>query len=222
MSRLFDEVGRILQSYVLGQLLIASLMGAGYAIGFAMLRVPAWAGLAALAGFLNVVPYVGTASGAILAAGFTLAQYGSWTRVLGVLAVIVAVQCIEGYYLTPRILGGRLRLHPMAVFLALLIAGKLFGFLGILIAIPTTAVLQVFWKFLREIYKGSYFYHAGHAPPAVALSDAQEQVAKAADKVLAEQVSEQKGDELLAPKKAEDDPVAREKAPVPESPLTQR
>jgi predicted PurR-regulated permease PerM len=210
LSRLFDEVGRILQSYVLGQLLIACLMGVGYAIGFALLRVPAWAGLAALAGFLNVVPYVGTVSGALLASGFTLAEYGSWSRVFGVIAVIITVQCIEGYYLTPRILGGRLRLHPMAVFLALLIAGKLFGFLGILLAIPTTAVLQVFWKFMREIYKGSYFYHGGQAPPAVALSNAPEQVAKAADAVLAEQVSEQKGDELLAPKKSEDDPIARQ------------
>lgn len=214
LSRLFDEVGRILQSYVLGQLLIASLMGVGYAIGFAALRVPAWAGLAALSGFLNVVPYVGTTLGMILASGFTLAEYNSWSRVFGVIAVFITVQCIEGYYLTPRILGGRLRLHPMSVFLALLIAGKLFGFLGILLAIPTTAVLQVFWKFLREIYKGSYFYHAGAVSASVAMSDAPEQVAKAADTVLAEQVSEQKGDELLAPEKSTDDPIAREQDPV--------
>ena len=70
-SRLFDEVGRILQSYVLGQLLIAMIMAVLYAIGFAFLGVPAWAGLAALSGFLNVVPYVGTGLGLILASGFT-------------------------------------------------------------------------------------------------------------------------------------------------------
>lgn len=210
ISRLFDEVGRILQSYVLGQLLIASLMGVGYAIGFAILRVPAWAGLAALSGFLNVVPYIGTISGLLLASGFTLAEYGHWSRVLGVAGVFIVVQCIEGYYLTPRILGGRLRLHPMTVFLALLIAGKLFGFLGILLAVPTAAILQVFWKFLREIYKTSYFYHGGETSPEVALSEPREQVAKAADAVLAEQVAEQKGDELLAPDKSEDDPIARE------------
>jgi predicted PurR-regulated permease PerM len=209
-SRLFDEVGRILQSYVLGQLLIAMLMGCGYAIGFALLRVPAWAGLAALAGFLNFVPYVGTVTGAILASGFTLAEYQEWWRVAGVAAVFVVVQTIEGYFLTPRILGGRLRLHPMSVFLALLIGGKIFGFLGILLAVPTAAVAQVFWKFLREIYKSSYFYHAGDVTPDVALSDAPEAVAKAADAVLTEQVEAEKGDELLAPKKEEDDRVAQE------------
>ena len=208
-SRLFDEVGRILQSYVLGQLLIALMMGGMYAIGFAIMRIPAWGGLAIVSGLLNFVPYVGTTTGFLLASGLTLSHHSSWIRVIGVVAVFVIVQCIEGYVLTPRILGARLRLHPMAVFLALLVAGKLFGFLGILLAVPVTAVLQVFWKFLREIYKSSYFYHAGAATPEVALGDATRVVAKAADTVLAEQVDSESGDELLAPTMEEDDPVAR-------------
>lgn len=212
-SRLFDEVGRILQSYVLGQLMIAMMMGGMYAVFLAFLRVPAWAGIAALAGLLNMVPYVGTTLGILLASGFTLAHGAGWWHVLGVVGAFVTVQCIEGYYLTPRILGGRLQLHPMAVFLGLLIFGKLFGFLGILIAVPSIAVLQVFVKFAREIYKASYFYHGGQVSPEVALSEAPEKVAKAADAVLAEQVEAESGDELLAPDKDQDDPVAREKAP---------
>ncbi len=208
-SRLFDEVGRILQSYVLGQLLIALMMGGMYAIGFALMRIPAWGGLALVSGLLNFVPYVGTTTGLLLASGLTLSQHGSWLKVLGVFAVFITVQCIEGYILTPRILGARLRLHPMSVFLALLVAGKLFGFLGILLAVPVTAVLQVFWKFLREIYKSSFWYHAGAAGPEVALGDAPRVVAKAADTVLAEQVESERGDELLAPKMEEDDQIAR-------------
>jgi predicted PurR-regulated permease PerM len=209
-SRLFDEVGRILQSYVLGQLLIAILMGCMYAVGFALLRVPAWAGIAALSGFLNVIPYVGTTLGVLIASGFTLAHDGSWFRVAGVVCVFITVQCIEGYFLTPHILGSRLRLHPMAVFLGLLIGGKLFGFIGILVAVPATAVLQVFLKFLREIYKTSHFYHAGEATLDEAPNETTEVIAKAADSVLAEQVDEQHGDELLAPKHEDDDRVARE------------
>jgi predicted PurR-regulated permease PerM len=209
-SRLFDEVGRILQSYVLGQLLIAILMGCMYAVGFALLRVPAWAGIAALSGFLNVIPYVGTTLGLLIASGFTLAHDGSWFRVAGVVCVFITVQCIEGYFLTPHILGSRLRLHPMAVFLGLLIAGKLFGFIGILVAVPATAVLQVFLKFLREIYKTSHFYHAGQATFDEAPNETTEVIAKAADSVLAEQVDEQHGDELLAPKHEDDDRIARQ------------
>jgi predicted PurR-regulated permease PerM len=210
-SRLFDEVGRILQSYVLGQLMIAMVMGCLYAIGFAALQVPAWAGIAALSGFLNVIPYVGTGSGIIVASGLTFAHTGEIWRVIGVLAVFTIVQCIEGYYLTPRILGGRLSLHPMAVFLGLLIGGKLFGFLGVLLAVPVIAVSQVFLKFLREIYKTSDFYRAGEIGPEPAPAPVEEVIAKAADTVLAEQVEKQKGDEVLAPETSEDDPAAREK-----------
>ena len=79
-SRLFDEVGRILQSYVLGQLMIAMVMAVLYAVGFALLGVPAWAGIAALSGFLNVIPYVGTGAGIVLATGLTFAHGGGIWR----------------------------------------------------------------------------------------------------------------------------------------------
>lgn len=210
-SRLFDETGRILQSYVLGQLMIALVMAVLYAIGFALLKVPAWAGIAALSGFLNVIPYVGTAFGMILASAFAFAASGEVWRIIGVLAVFLVVQCIEGYYLTPRILGARLSLHPMAVFLGLLIGGKLFGFLGVLLAVPTIAVSQVFLKFFREIYKTSEFYRAGAIGPEPAPAPVEEVIAKAADTVLAEQIDKQEGDEVLAPALSEDDPAAREK-----------
>jgi hypothetical protein len=99
----------------------------------------------------------------------------------------------------------------MAVFLGLLIGGKLFGFLGVLLAVPVIAVAQVFLKFLREIYKTSDFYRSGEIGPDPPPAPVEEVIAKAADTVLAEQVDKQKGDEVLAPDKAEDDPAAREK-----------
>jgi hypothetical protein len=97
-------------------------------------------------------------------------------------------------------MGERLSLHPMAVFLGLLIGGKLFGLLGIILAVPTIAVAKVFLKFLLELYKGSYFYHAGEIAPHEAPSEVlEERLAEAADTVLAEQASEETGEELLAP-----------------------
>jgi len=211
-AHLFDEVGRILQAYVRGQLLIAMLMGALYAVGFVLLKVPAGAGIAILAGFLNTIPYIGTIFGIVLATSFTMAAGGGVWRIVGVIGVFAAVQIIEGYFLTPRILGGRMSLHPMAVFLGMLIGGKLFGFLGIILAVPTIAVAKVFLMFARELYKQSYFYHAGdlraHETPSEILK---ERLSDAADTVLSEQAEAETGDELLAPAADEDDPIARKR-----------
>lgn len=193
-SRLFDESGRILESYVRGQILIGSIMAACYAIGFWLLGVPAWAGIAMISGLLNAIPYVGTVLGILLAVGFTIADGKGFGDVAAVLGVFVAVQSLEGYYLTPKILGGRLNLHPMAVFLGLLIGGKLFGLLGVILAIPAIAILKIFLKFMRELYQDSYFYHAGNIHPLEVPSEKiEERIADAADTVLAEQ--ENKTDE---------------------------
>jgi len=190
-SRLFDESGRILESYVRGQLLIGIIMAVFYAVGFWVLGVPAWAGIAIIAGLLNAIPYVGTILGFALASIFTLAEGGGWWDIAGVLGIFVAVQTLEGYVLTPKILGGRLNLHPMAVFLGLLVGGKLFGFLGIILAIPGIAIGKVFLKFLRELYQASFFYHAGDIHESQAPAEKiEERLADAAETVLADQVQQ--------------------------------
>jgi predicted PurR-regulated permease PerM len=209
-QRLFDEVGRILESYVTGQLLVACAMAALYAIGFWLLAVPAWGGIALISGLLNAIPYVGTILGLLLATGFTLADGGELWRVAGVIGVFIIVQNIEGFFLTPRILGGRLQLHPMAVFLGLLIGGNLFGLLGILLAVPTIAVGKVFAKFIRELYVHSHFYRRDDDLMAAAPGESlPSTMAEAADVVLHEQGRANRGDELLSPEPATDDPAAR-------------
>jgi predicted PurR-regulated permease PerM len=186
--RLFDEVGKILEAYVRGQFLISLIMVGLYGVAFALLEVPAWAGIAIVAGLLNIVPYVGTGLGLFLALLFTITDSGLSWRIAGVVGVFTFVQMIEGYFLTPRIIGARLSLHPMAVFLALLIGGKLFGLLGVILAVPTIAVAKVFFLFFRELYQGSHFYHAGNIPSADAPSEIlEERLADAADTVLSEQ-----------------------------------
>ncbi len=195
-SRLFDESGRILESYVRSQILIGLIMAVCYAVGFWFLEVPAWIGIALLAGLLNAIPYVGTLIGVVLATGFTIAHGGELWNVLAVLGVFVAVQTLEGYVLTPKILGGRLNLHPMAVFLGLLIGGKLFGLLGFVLAIPAIAIGKVFLKFLRELYEDSFFYHGGQFHPSEAPSEnVEDRIAEAAETVLAEQEKKEEEEE---------------------------
>jgi hypothetical protein len=112
-------------------------------------------------------------------------------------------------------LGARLNLHPMAVFLGLLIGGKLFGLLGIVLVIPVIAVGKVFLMFFRELYKGSHFYHKGVVNPANAPSPVlEDRLAEAAETVLAEQVSASSGDELLTPDRKDDDPITLQAARV--------
>lgn len=191
---LFDESGRILQSFVLGQIMIGAIMSFFYAIGFWALGIPAWAGIAIITGMLNAVPYVGTVSGLVLASAFIIADGGNAWNVAAVVGVFVAVQSLEGYVLTPRILGERLNLHPMAVFLGLLIGGKLFGFLGVILAIPAIAISKVFFKFFRELYQASYFYHSGDiSPNEVPSEKLEERMVEAAETVLTQQ--EQKDEE---------------------------
>ncbi len=203
-SRLFDESGRILESYVRGQLVIGLIMAVCYAVGFWFLGVPAWAGIALIAGLLNAIPYIGTILGIILACGFTIADGGGVWDIAAVLGVFVAVQTLEGYVLTPRILGGRLNLHPMAVFLGLLIGGKLFGLLGFILAIPAIAIGKVFFKFLRELYQDSYFYRAGdHHSEESPSEHIEDRIAEAAETVLSEQ--QRKGDENDTNEKDEKD-----------------
>jgi predicted PurR-regulated permease PerM len=192
-SRLFDESGRILQSYVRGQILIGLIMSICYAVGFWALGVPAWAGIALISGMLNAIPYIGTILGILLAGSFTVANGGGIWDLAGVLGIFAAVQTLEAYVLTPRILGGRLNLHPMAVFLALLAGGKLFGFLGIILAIPTIAIGKVFVHFATELYKTSQFYRYGTEDiPSTPPDRVEEKIADAAETVLAEQTEKDK------------------------------
>jgi hypothetical protein len=101
----------------------------------------------------------------------------------------------------------------MAVFLGLLIGGRMFGFLGILLAVPVIAVAHVFLRFLREIYRSSEFYRFGEPGPEPEQAPIEEVLAQAADVVLADQVEKQTGNEVLTPTRAKDDPVARKRRP---------
>jgi predicted PurR-regulated permease PerM len=162
-TEILGQINRVMSSYVRSRLLIALAMGLLYAIGFAILRVPLALTLGLLSGVLNFVPYLGTLTGLVLALSFTaLDGAGAW-RLAGVLAVFAIVQSAEGYYLTPKLLGSRLQLHPLWVLVALVIGGNLCGLLGIILAVPAIAMAKVVFSFLEDAYERSNFYRrAGH------------------------------------------------------------
>lgn len=155
---LISQINEVLSSYVRSQLLIALSMGAMYSAGFMALRVPLGFTIGMLSGLLNFVPYLGTLLGIGLSLLFVgLDGAGIW-RISAVITVFAIVQSVEGYYLTPKLLGSRLNLHPMWVLVGLVIGGNLFGLLGIILAVPVIAVAKVVLGFLEDIYQQSNFY----------------------------------------------------------------
>jgi predicted PurR-regulated permease PerM len=157
-STLISRINFVISSYVRNQLVIALVMGVLYSIGFAVARVPLALSIGLLSGLLNFIPYLGTLTGLTLSLSFVALDGGGIARILGVLAVFIIVQSVEGYYLTPKLLGGSLDLHPMWVLVGLMIGGSLFGILGIILAVPVIAIAKVALDFLEELYQQSVFY----------------------------------------------------------------
>jgi predicted PurR-regulated permease PerM len=150
---------------VRSQLLIGLVMGVLYSLGFMILGVPLPITVGMLAGVLNFIPYLGTLIGLVLALLFLALDYAGIGRFLGVLGVFALVQSIEGYYLTPKLIGSRLHLHPLWVLTGLLIGGNLFGLVGIILAVPVIAIAKVLFGFLEDIYRPRPPHRSGPTCP---------------------------------------------------------
>ena len=150
LGKFVADAARTVAHWMGGQLLIAAILSLIYAVGFALLRMPAWPLIAVVCGFLHLIPFIGAVL-ALAMAGLVMLYAGSDTyRMLGVLGVYVFAQALEGFYLTPKILGSRLRMPPSAVFVTILIGGALFGPLGIFFAVPVAAILLLAWRRFRR------------------------------------------------------------------------
>jgi len=147
LLQLATEILRTLGAYVAGQFKVALILSLIYAAGFAICRVPFWGLVAFVCGFLNFIPFIGSLIGLGLALFVSWINSSDVYRLSGVLAVWVVAQGLEGFWITPRILGRRLQLRPIVIFLAILAGGLLFGPFGVLLAAPVAAVTMVVWRF---------------------------------------------------------------------------
>ena len=151
---LVTEFIEIVVAFFRGQLIIAFLQGVLYAIGFAVIGLKYGFVLGLMLGFLNIIPYLGAMVGLAVTVPLAYLQEGGGVGLVAlVLAVIALVQLIEGYLLTPRIMGDRTGLHPLTIIVAIFFWGSaLGGILGMILAIPLTAFLVVFWRLAKEKY----------------------------------------------------------------------
>lgn len=165
VSRLARESSDVLSAFLRGQFLVMLVLGVMYGLGLWAVGLDLGILIGLIAGLLTFVPYLGPASGIILGVIAALVQYGDWQHVAGVLVVFGIGQVIESYVLTPKLVGDRIGLHPVAVIFAVLAGGQLFGFLGMLLALPVAAVVNVLLRYAQDRYRHSRLYVGTHAVP---------------------------------------------------------
>ena len=153
-----SEVDRAISSFVRGQLVIALILAAINAIGLMLLDVPFGLGIGLIAGLANMIPYMALVVGLAPALALAWAEHQEVIRLLGVVAVFGGAQALEGMFLSPRILGRSVNLHPVWVLLSIIAGGSFFGFVGMLAAVPVAASIQVFARHWLEIYRNSAVY----------------------------------------------------------------
>lgn len=163
VMELLHEINKKLSGFVRGQISVAVFLGLAYALalGLAGLKYGILIGLCS--GLLSVIPMVGSAIGLIVSVAVAWFQSGDLAFVAMIAGIFIAGQLIEGNYLTPKLVGDSVGLHPLWVFFALLAGGSLLGLLGMFLAVPIAATIGVLLSFALHSYKKSGYYRAGHA-----------------------------------------------------------
>jgi predicted PurR-regulated permease PerM len=154
-------VDALVSGFIRGQLLVCLLDGLLYAVGFAAIGVDLAIGIGFAAGLLSIIPYVGGGFALGSASLLCVLEWGFDLHLALVVGWYLAVQTLEGFVLVPRIVGRSVGMHPVTVIVALLIGGDLLGFLGLLVAVPLAAVVQVFLRDGLAAYLRSPLYQGG-------------------------------------------------------------
>lgn len=158
IKNLAKECDELLSQYLRGQLVVMLILAAYYALALSMIGMAGGVAIGILTGLAIFIPYIGFGVGLVLAVISALLQFGpSWT-LLAVLAVYGVGQVVESFFLTPKLVGERIGLHPVAVIFALLFFGSLFGFFGVLLALPAAAIVLVTLRYIRNHYEDSDWF----------------------------------------------------------------
>lgn len=150
---LFRESDEVLGAFLRGQLLVMIGLATIYTAGLALVGLDNALAIGVVAGLVSFVPYLGLFVGIVLAGLAAIVQTGSLLTVALVVVVFVIGQMVEGMFLTPRLVGDRIGLHPVLVIFAVMAGGQLFGFFGILLALPVAAVVSVAVRFAYRHYR---------------------------------------------------------------------
>jgi len=148
----------LLSQYLRGQILVILVMATFYSIGLSLVGMDGAIALGVFTGLMIIIPYIGITLGLSIGILSAILQFGFGSELLWMLGIFGLGQFLEGFFLTPRLVGERIGLHPVAVLFALIIFGKLFGFFGVLLALPASAVSLVLIQFGWSLYIKSSWY----------------------------------------------------------------
>jgi predicted PurR-regulated permease PerM len=148
---LFDSMSETLSSYISGQVIECLFVGTFTVIGYMIIGQPYGLLLGVIAGICNIIPYVGPYFGIFPSLLVAIAQ--SPTQVISVVIVVLIVQQVDGNFIYPNVIGKSLQIHPLTIIILLLVAGKIAGILGMILAVPTYAIVKVFINFLHHIWE---------------------------------------------------------------------
>ena len=153
-------VSDTLVGFVHGQALICLILAIYYSVALTLAGLASGIALGLLIGILGIIPLLGVTTGFILAIGLAASQFGTFSAILTVCGIFVVGQLAEANVLTPKLLGDRVHLHPVWVIFALFAGGTLYGFVGVLVAVPAAAVIGVLARFALSSYRRSSLYDA--------------------------------------------------------------
>ena len=159
VTHLATEVNVLLAQYLRGQLTVMLVLAVYYSTALALCGFDVAIPVGLITGLLVFIPYLGFGLGLILALFAAILQFDGAQGLIMVAVVYGCGQVLEGFFLTPRLVGERIGLHPLAVIFALLAFGQVFGFVGVLLALPASAIVMVAIKHIRRYYLESSFYN---------------------------------------------------------------
>ncbi len=158
LRQIAGDIDSVLSQYLRGQILVMAILAVYYSMALWIADIPSALSIGVVTGLLIFIPYLGYATGLILALLVAVLQFAGWGPIVAVLIVYGIGQVLESFVLTPFLVGERIGLHPLAVIFALMAFGQLFGFFGVLAALPASAALLVGLRELRLLYLDSRFY----------------------------------------------------------------
>ena len=157
-------IDQTLAGFVRGQVNVCLIMGLFYGIGLTIVGLKFGIIIGLITGFLAIIPYVGFMFGFIIGLAVAFFQFGSYHPIFLVAGVFIIGQIIEGNVITPKLVGEKVGLHEVWIIFGLLSGAALFGFVGVLLAVPVTAIIGVLIRFAMQRYLQSHFY-SGNTPP---------------------------------------------------------
>ncbi|MDR3492349.1 MAG: AI-2E family transporter [Gammaproteobacteria bacterium] len=158
VMEILSECDEVLSAFFRGQLLVMLSLSVMYSVGLTLIGLQVGILIGIISGLVSIVPYLGFIVGVISATIAAIVQFQSVTSVILVWSVFIIIHAIENMFLTPKLVGNKIGLHPVAVIFSILAGGCLFGFFGVLVALPVAAVIMVCLRYLHREYRKSELY----------------------------------------------------------------